>query len=156
MSLKRSIAGTLAFGITAGLSVVLFVEAGKDLGNLPFLTWIPMLAAVTLTAMTLRNGWPLFLVTAAGALYIATLPLLGESTQFLPLTGAVAVLAAARFSGIGYISQWGARALGVVGLITALVLLSRGAGASQGGWLLLGLLAGLVALGLIPRSNGGS
>lgn len=154
MGLRRWIAGVLAFGLTAGLAAVFLAQTGWSLEGVPVLTWLPWAVAIVVTGLSMQQGWPLFLITAAGLLFVATLPVLDGDLWVLPLLGSTTVLLGTRLSGLGWMSQWGAKGLGAAGLLLALWELRTGLPAEGSGWVLLGLAAGLAVLGLWPRAAG--
>lgn len=149
VSLRRYLAGPVSFGLTLGLAVVAVMLEGGSLDVFPTMSLIAWGGAVALAAVTLKLGWPVFHVGAAGLLMVASALLLGTSYWPLPLAAAVGTMAMARFASVGFASRWLSRAVGLAGaggLVWAIYGYATGSG-SFGGSDALDL--GVAALALV-------
>lgn len=117
MSLRRFLAGPVSFGLTLGLAIVALMLESWQIDPFPVLTLVAWGTALVLTAITLKLGWPIFHVGAAGALMVAAVPLVDTAYWALPLVAAVGAMAMARFASVGFVSRWLGRTVGVGAIV---------------------------------------
>lgn len=132
MSLRRFVAGPVSFGLTIGLAVVALMLEGFSLDPFPVLALVAWGAAIAVTAVTLKLGWPLLHVSAAGLLMAASLFLVDTSMWALPLAAAVGTMAMGRFASVGFASRWVSQAIGLTGLAGVAFVVWRFAAGSAG------------------------
>lgn len=133
MSLRRYLAGPVTFGLTLGLAVVAVMLEGGSVDAFPTLSLVAWGGAVALAAVTLKLGWPLLHVGAAGLLMAASFFLVDTSYWALPLAAAVGAMAMARFASVGFASRWLSRAVGLAGVV-GLVWAVYGYATDSAGW----------------------
>lgn len=123
MSLRRFIAGPVSFGLTLGLAIVALLLQDWSLDPFPIHALVTWGLALAITALTLKLGWPILHVSAAGLLVVTTGFMDGMPEWPLPLAAAVGVMAMGRFASVGFASRWVSRAVGLLSLIGAVGLL---------------------------------
>lgn len=109
-------AGPISFGLNAGLAVVAGQLLNWDPSQLPPITLIAWGAAILVAAATLKVGWPILHTSTAGLLLVAASFATSTVVWPLPLAGAAAALALARFASVGMASALLSRVVGVVAL----------------------------------------
>lgn len=109
-------AGPISFGLNTGLAVVAGSLVSWQASALPWLTLVAWAAALVLAAVTLKVGWPLLHTVTGGLLLFAAATATATVVWPLPLAGAVAAVALARFASVGFASRWLSRTLGLAAI----------------------------------------
>jgi len=149
VSLRRFLAGPVSFGLALGMAIVALKLEGWAVEAFPWLALAAWGGALAATAITLKVGWPVFHVTGAGLLLVATGAMASTDLWALPLAAAVGAMGMARFASVGLASRWLSRAVAAAAA-GGLVWLGVGVATGSGTWSGAGLQEGLVlALALL-------
>lgn len=153
MSLRRFLAGPISFGLTLGLAIVALLLNDWSIDPFATTALIAWGVALVLTAITLVWGWPIFHVSAAAALMVATGLMDSMAEWPLPLAAAVGTMAMGRFASTGFTSRWVSRAVGllaVYGIVTLAYWTIQGtADLGTGGASVIELIGAFLALAVI-------
>lgn len=144
VSLRRFLAGPVSFGLTLGMAIVALMLEGWALDPFPFLALAAWGAALVATGLTFKFGWPVFHVTGAGCLLVASAALVDTALWPLPLAAAVVAMGMARFASVGFASRWLSRAVAAAAA-GGLAWMAYGAATGSGAWADVTLQEGLVA-----------